>query len=154
MLSHVRLCDLWTVNLQAPLSTEFSRQAYWIPLPFSSPGTRPNPGIDLTSTLTCEFFATEAPAKLPNRNKQVYPELVRIAEESATTTHLRLKHWARVGVGTISGETTGRLSRLEIVMSWRQIDRDVFPRDCLGEQIWHYISTVKGKAGKEEGVRH
>lgn len=59
-LSHVRLCDLWTVNLQTPLSTEFSRQGYWIQLPFSSPGTLPNPGIELTSTLTGEFFATEA----------------------------------------------------------------------------------------------
>lgn len=57
---HVRLCDLWTVNLQTPLSTEFSRQGYWIQLPFSSPGTLPNPGIELTSTLTGEFFATEA----------------------------------------------------------------------------------------------
>ena len=154
MLSHVRLCDLWTVNLQAPLSTEFSRQAYWIQLPFSSPGTLPNPGTDLTSTLTGEFFATEAPAKLPNKNKQVYVELVCIAEESDTTTHLRVKHWAHVGMGMISGEKTGRLSSLEIVMSWRQVDRAVLPCDCLEEQIWHYLSTAKGKVGKEEGVRY
>ena len=95
-----------------------------------------------------------APAKLPNKNKQVYAELVCIAEESDTTTHLRVKHWAHVGMGMISGEKTGRLSSLEIVMSWRQVDRAVFPRDCLEEQIWHYLSTAKGKVGKEEGVRY
>lgn len=49
---------------------------------------------------------------------------------------------------------TGRLSSLEIVMSWRQVDREVLPRDCLEEQIWHYLSTAKGKVGKEEGVRY
>ena len=36
--SHVRLCATpWTAALQAPLSTEFSRQAYWSGLPFPSP---------------------------------------------------------------------------------------------------------------------
>ena len=32
-----RLCDLWTVNLQAPLSTEFSRQEYWSGMPCQLP---------------------------------------------------------------------------------------------------------------------
>ena len=36
----------WTVAHQAPLSMEFSRQVYWIGLPFPSPGDRPNPGIE------------------------------------------------------------------------------------------------------------
>ena len=34
------------VACQAPLSTEFSRQDYWIGLPFPSPGDLPNPGIE------------------------------------------------------------------------------------------------------------
>ena len=31
---------------QGPLSMEFSRQEYWSVLPFPSPGTLPNPGIE------------------------------------------------------------------------------------------------------------
>lgn len=95
------------------------------------------------------------PPEFPNENRQVYPELVCTAEESATT-HLRRKHRAHGGVGTISGEKTGRLSSSEIVMrSWRQADtKRGVPCDCLGEQIWHHIPAVNGKAGKEEGVSH
>ena len=33
----------WTVAHQAPLSAEFSRQEYWIGLPFSPTGDSPNP---------------------------------------------------------------------------------------------------------------
>ena len=36
----------WTIARQAPLSMEFSRQEYWIGLPFPSPGNLPNPGIE------------------------------------------------------------------------------------------------------------
>ena len=32
--------------LQAPLSVGFSRQEYWIGLPFPSPGDLPDPGIE------------------------------------------------------------------------------------------------------------
>ena len=39
----------WTVALQAPLSTGFSRQEYWSGLPFPSPGDLPDPEIELTS---------------------------------------------------------------------------------------------------------
>ena len=35
-----------TAVRQAPLSTEFFRQAYWSDLPFSSPGNLPDPGIE------------------------------------------------------------------------------------------------------------
>ena len=35
----------WTVALQAPLSTGFSRQGYWSGLPFPIPGDVPDPGI-------------------------------------------------------------------------------------------------------------
>ena len=45
--SHVQLCaTLWTVAHQAPLSMGFSRQEYWIGLPFPSSGDLPNPGIE------------------------------------------------------------------------------------------------------------
>ena len=61
VLSHVRLfVTPWTVAHQAPLSMEFSRQEYWLGLPFPSPGDIPDPGIELTSpTLAGGFFTTE-----------------------------------------------------------------------------------------------
>ena len=39
----------WTIAFQAPLSMEFSRQAYWNGVPFPTPGDRPHPGIKPTS---------------------------------------------------------------------------------------------------------
>ena len=40
----------WTVAHQAPLSVEFSRQAYWSGLPFPPPGDLLNPGIESESS--------------------------------------------------------------------------------------------------------
>ena len=49
---------------QAPLSMEFSKQAYWSGLPFPTPGDLPDPGIELASlvapTLTGKFFTNTA----------------------------------------------------------------------------------------------
>ena len=39
----------WTVALQAPPSTGFSRQEYWSELPFPTPGDLSDPGIEHTS---------------------------------------------------------------------------------------------------------
>ena len=47
LLSRVRLFETpWTVDYQASLSMEFSRQEYWSGLPFPSPGDLPDPGIE------------------------------------------------------------------------------------------------------------
>ena len=47
-LSHVRLfATSWIIAHQAPLSVEFSRQAYWSGLPFPSPGIFPTQGLNL-----------------------------------------------------------------------------------------------------------
>ena len=43
---------LWTVDCQAPLSMEFSRQEYWNGLPCSSPRNLPNPETKLTSPVS------------------------------------------------------------------------------------------------------
>ena len=37
----------WTVDRQAPVSMEFSRQEYWSGLPFPSPRDLPDPGLNL-----------------------------------------------------------------------------------------------------------
>ena len=42
---HLTLVTPWTVVHQAPLSMGFSRQEYWIELPFPSPREIPNSGI-------------------------------------------------------------------------------------------------------------
>ena len=56
------LCDPWTVAHQVPLSMGFSRQEYWIGLPFPSPGDLLDPGIKPMSlespTLAGGFFTT------------------------------------------------------------------------------------------------
>ena len=62
--THVRLCDPVDCSHQAPLSTGFSRQEYWIRLPCPSPEDLPHPGIEpvsLTSpALAGRLFATSA----------------------------------------------------------------------------------------------
>ena len=48
--------------LQTPLSIEFSRQEYWIGLPYPPPGDLPAPGIELISLMSLAlaggFFIT------------------------------------------------------------------------------------------------
>ena len=61
---------LWTVAHQDPLFTEFSRQEYWIGLPFPSPGALPRPGIKPASpALAGGFFTTE-----PLGNGRIFPQ--------------------------------------------------------------------------------
>ena len=55
---------LWTVARQAPPSMKFSRQEYWIGLPFPSPGDLPDPGIEPTSpALQADSLPPEPPGK-------------------------------------------------------------------------------------------
>ena len=52
-----------------PLSSEFSRQEYWISLPFRPPGDLPNPGIEplslVSPALPKGFFTTVSSGKAP-----------------------------------------------------------------------------------------
>ena len=54
----------WPVALQAPLSMEFSREAYWSGLPFPTPEDLPDRGIKpkslVSPALADEFFTTSA----------------------------------------------------------------------------------------------
>ena len=53
-----------TVASQAPLSTGFSRQEYWIGLPFPSPGHPRDAGMKPTSSILAGgFLTTEPPGK-------------------------------------------------------------------------------------------
>ena len=63
-----QLCPtLWTVAQQVPLPKEFSRQGYWIGLPFPTPGDLPGSEIKCTSlvspALAAGFFTTLTPGK-------------------------------------------------------------------------------------------
>ena len=52
-LSYVQLfATSWMVALQVPLSMEFSKQEYWIGLPFPTSGGFPDPGIEPTLYFT------------------------------------------------------------------------------------------------------
>ena len=54
----------WTAAHQAPLSMEFSRQAYWSGLPFPSAGDLPEPGIETMSpALQADSLLSEPPGK-------------------------------------------------------------------------------------------
>ena len=75
-LSHVQLFVApQTVDHQAPLSMEFSKQEYWSGLPFPTPGDLPNPGIEPASLasplLAGGFFTNESPGKLYRANSKV-----------------------------------------------------------------------------------
>ena len=62
---------LWTVDFQAPLSVEFSRQEYWSGLPFLSPGDLPNSGIESRSpALQEDSLLAEPPGKQPQAHPQ------------------------------------------------------------------------------------
>ena len=51
-------------SLQAPLSMEFSRQAYWSGLPFPSPEDLPDPGIKpRCPALQADSLPSEPPGK-------------------------------------------------------------------------------------------
>ena len=45
----------WTAARQAPQPIGFPRQVYWSGLPFPSPGTLPDPGIELASLVSPEL---------------------------------------------------------------------------------------------------
>ena len=68
MCMHVRLCLALctprTAVCQDLLSTEFSRQEYWIGSPFPTPGDLPKPGIEsMFPALAGRFFTTAPPRK-------------------------------------------------------------------------------------------
>ena len=55
---------LWTIALQAPLSTDFPGNDTGVGLLFTSPGDLPDPGIKSTSPVSVDgFFTTEPPGK-------------------------------------------------------------------------------------------
>ena len=68
LLNHVGLfVTPWTVDCQAPLSMEFSRQEYWSGLPCPLPGDLPNPGIKPRSlALQANSLMSEPPGKPKN----------------------------------------------------------------------------------------
>ena len=71
-LSRVRLfATPWTVDYQASLSMEFSRQEYWSGLPFPSPGDLSDPGIKPRSpAFQADALTSEPPGK-PCRQRLV-----------------------------------------------------------------------------------
>ena len=64
----------WTVPCQAPLSLGFSRQEYWIRLPFPSPGNLlDDAGMKPVSpSLAGGFFTTSASWGKKSNSSQVY----------------------------------------------------------------------------------
>ena len=70
----------WAVDCQALLSVGFPRQEYWNVLPFPSPGTLPDPGIEpvtfVSPALAGGFLITESPGEPSGlKSTQSYREL-------------------------------------------------------------------------------
>ena len=72
-LSHVRLLRPHGLGVyQAPLSMGFSRQEYWVGLPFPSPRDLPNPIIEPTSpALQAGSLLTELQGKPLSQNQHI-----------------------------------------------------------------------------------
>ena len=71
LLSRVQLfATLWTVAYQAPLSMGFSRQEYWIGLPFPSSGDLPDPGIEPRSPALQGDALTSEPLGKPQGSER------------------------------------------------------------------------------------
>ena len=69
--SHVLLFETsWSIALQAPLYTEFSRQENWSGLPFSFPVDRPDLGIKPASLMSSALQADSLPLVPPGKTKQ------------------------------------------------------------------------------------
>ena len=84
-LSHVQLfATPWTVAQQAPPSMGFSRQEYWSGLPFPSPGSLPNPGIEPRSpALQADALTSEPPGKpMAESEEELKSLLMKVKEES------------------------------------------------------------------------
>ena len=66
--SRVRVfATLGTVSRHAPLSMGFSRQEYWIELPFPPPGDLPNPGIQPGLLSLLHWEASSLPLAPPGK---------------------------------------------------------------------------------------
>ena len=60
-------CDPMACSLPGSLSMEFFRLEYWSGLPFPSPGSLPDPGIELRSpALQADSLPSEPPGKQSN----------------------------------------------------------------------------------------
>ena len=87
LLSRIQLfVTPWTVAFLASLSLEFSRQEYWSGLPFPSPGTLPDPGIEPGSPALQRDSLPPEPPKKPSP-----PILLQITTES----HIRSRIWGK-----------------------------------------------------------
>ena len=85
MLSRVQLfATPGTIEHQAPLSVEFSRQEYWSGLPFPPPGDLPNPGIELGSP---ELQADSLPSEPAREGDRVQPLSQEDPLEKGMATH-------------------------------------------------------------------
>ena len=69
MVNHVLLLATpWTIDRQATLSIEFSRQEYWSGLPFLIPGDLPKPDTESMSPALAGRFSTTVPPGKPKLN--------------------------------------------------------------------------------------
>ena len=90
--SHIQLFETaWTVVHQAPLFMGFSRQEYWIGLPFPSPEDLPNAGIEPMSLMSLELAGGFLPLA-PSGKPQFSLYICKFLEADAFMTSIPLKN--------------------------------------------------------------
>ena len=90
----------WTVALQAPVSTEFSREEYWNGLPCPTPGDLPDPVIKpirtqtfMSLALAGGFFTTELPGKTWTAH-YIHPQMISwLWADWIGISERRSRHW-------------------------------------------------------------
>ena len=80
---------LWTVAHQAPLSTGFSRQAYWSGLPFPSPENLPHPGTELVSLSLLHWQVSYLPLVPPGKTQLLICSVIYLVSRRFPSSSIR-----------------------------------------------------------------
>ena len=120
----------WSAAQQAPLSLEFSKQEYWIGLPFPTPGHLPNPWIKLVSlaslALAGKFFTTVSPWK-PSQGSC----LSKTENFSCCWGTLLLGYRSWKSVPTLDSDEIGKVTEKSFVDRFYPTRFDLNPRTCF-----------------------
>ena len=138
----------WTVAHQAPLSMEFSRQEYWIRLPFPSPGDLSNPGMKPGSPALQEDPLPSEPLGKPHWLKHLWKYVFHDGLSSQDTEYSSLCY--PVGPWCLS------ILHMKVHICWTQPPTPSFSPSFAPFLCVHfcYPLTLKGPNNRNETTRH
>ena len=113
VLSHVWLFETpWTVDWQAPLSMEFTRQEYWSGLPFPAPGIFYNLGIKPVSLVSLYWQIDSLP---PSHLGSLFSGLSLIPKEIITLSRFEKLSYLLLDSGSTKKKKKKAKSAIENV---------------------------------------